>query len=543
MSIDLTTVDGDGLFDILGKAIHAAKTLITATGTTVPAEVADFIEQYKLWTEADDQSDAAMASFRQAAESSLTGGANSLLQQVAQVAATLLVRRVAADGPQPSDTVDNALAVLLAQMIADEDYVSPNVVDASLAAGASNSSTDLTIAYSLTRGDGRDEEDALEEDITFTVLDAGGTLLGVSSPGGVESTSLTWPIGSGVNATLSVSSASLLTNPTFEEATYDHSPDGWLVYNGSPGTDFLLSTTEVGRIVVSSSPTDGYYLLGWSDPVDGVVRYSATQIPFDADGPTVQAALRSIPGLEAVTVETTGTSPNFTHDVTFTGVAGNIDNLLVIDHTVSGSIVTSQVTAGEDQAFRATSLVIVGDGSTVPQIFAPVVLEPKLVYFIHFRARRNSAASAGTLAVGLTSGIPDTLLEDAEGADNELSVTVSGLPTASSVAKWFSVRLADSAPQVGQYLRFKATGVPNTGKIWIDDVFVQLATQLYPGGPFVAAFPGKIAGQRDDAWTLSVTNDRAGEWQTWFDRLFSMRFRGLLLPSAGTNLLNDSLIG
>jgi hypothetical protein len=46
-----------------------------------------------------------------------------------------------------------------------------------------------------------------------------------------------------------------------------------------------------------------------------------------------------------------------------------------------------------------------------------------------------------------------------------------------------------------------------------------------------------------DSWEMTVVNNRAGDFQTWFDRVFQMAEKGFLLPSSGVTLLNDSLIG
>jgi hypothetical protein len=79
--------------------------------------------------------------------------------------------------------------------------------------------------------------------------------------------------------------------------------------------------------------------------------------------------------------------------------------------------------------------------------------------------------------------------------------------------------------------------------VYIDEMGIVQATELYDGGPFVAAFAGVDAAVNEDAYTLTVANDRAGELQTWYDRSFAMRNKGFLLPTSGTNLIPDSVIG
>jgi len=71
---------------------------------------------------------------------------------------------------------------------------------------------------------------------------------------------------------------------------------------------------------------------------------------------------------------------------------------------------------------------------------------------------------------------------------------------------------------------------------------VVLAKELYAGGPFVGIFSGATPAVNDDAWTLTVTNDRAGQFQEWYERAFDMRNKGFLLPTSGVTLIPDSLI-
>lgn len=70
--------------------------------------------------------------------------------------------------------------------------------------------------------------------------------------------------------------------------------------------------TEVQTIVISGTPTGGTYTVTFDGKATAGIAYNADQA-------TVQAALRTIAGLEQVTVVTTGSTPNFTHTVTMTG--------------------------------------------------------------------------------------------------------------------------------------------------------------------------------------------------------------------------------
>ena len=73
---------------------------------------------------------------------------------------------------------------------------------------------------------------------------------------------------------------------------------------------------------------------------------------------------------------------------------------------------------------------------------------------------------------------------------------------------------------------------------------------LYSGGPQAAIFSGKTpftkgsAQVAPDSFTITVTNDRAGEFQEWFERMFDMAAKGLILPSdsGGSETQSDALI-
>jgi len=72
---------------------------------------------------------------------------------------------------------------------------------------------------------------------------------------------------------------------------------------------------EIQTITISGTPTSGTYTISWNGSTSAAIAYNAGQA-------AVQAALRAIPGLEQVTVVTTGSTPNFTHTVTMTGAGG-----------------------------------------------------------------------------------------------------------------------------------------------------------------------------------------------------------------------------
>ena len=77
----------------------------------------------------------------------------------------------------------------------------------------------------------------------------------------------------------------------------------------------------------------------------------------------------------------------------------------------------------------------------------------------------------------------------------------------------------------------------------MDELVLAEAVQLYPGGPSVLIVRGSADFRNQDRLTLAVANDRAGEMQNFFDQCFGTCQMNLNLPVAGTNRINDNLIG
>jgi hypothetical protein len=48
------------------------------------------------------------------------------------------------------------------------------------------------------------------------------------------------------------------------------------------------------------------------------------------------------------------------------------------------------------------------------------------------------------------------------------------------------------------------------------------------------------ASHPNDVWTLAIANNRTAKIQAWWDRVFEMAAKNLLLPIAGTNLIPPS---
>ena len=268
---------------------------------------------------------------------------------------------------------------------------------------------------------------------------------------------------------------------------------------------------------------------------------STDHLVYNANSATVQTAIRSIAGFELITVAESGTTPNFTHTITFTGVAGNIAQLTSVER-MNGSIAHATTTAGDAGTYKGKTLKI-DLTSELTALYAPLgTLTAETVYCVHFRmAEGASAFTTGTFLAEIMDGIGGSVTTDSEGTANSHSITLTDL-TSTHSSHSFSFRLNKTTTQP-VYLRLRISVTESGKDIFIDEVAVAQATQLGAGGPHVAVFTGATASKNGDTYTLTVTNSRAGSLQEWYHRAFDMASKNLLLPSAASGNVPDSVIG
>ena len=140
-------------------------------------------------------------------------------------------------------------------------------------------------------------------------------------------------------------------------------------------------------------------------------------------------------------------------------------------------------------------------------------------------------------------GIGGNITADKAGNLNQLRIDGQSIYN-QHFSKFFSFRLKRDTTLL-VYLRISMFSAWADGdSLYIDEVAVVAGTELYDGGPWVAVFSGKTSAVLDDHWHLVSTNDRAGEFQTWFNRAFSTASKGMLLPTVnkGGTAIGDGLI-
>jgi hypothetical protein len=523
-----------------GKAFYTGNAVNTAALTTIPTAATAFTQQLggSLTLDLEKAREGVRAGV-----AAYSGGANGATSSIVKTPIqTLLVETIKADNVLASFSVIDAVKELIKQMLAGSSTLDASTPAISVAYGGSNTGTGKLVT-SIKRGDGKTQEHIYDEDIEGVFSSASSlSLKGEAAVGKLE---YNWPQGSGCNTGISTAASNLLTNGSFETAdTYSTSlPSGWLVPVATVGTTLKLTSVEVQTVIMSGTPTAGSYTLSFTNSAGKV--QTTKPLAYNASGADVQAALRLLTGLASITVVTTGTTPNFTHTITFTGV-GNPGQLTSTDSTTGGShsIAHATTTAGSAHVMAgARSLEFDADGSQLTQIAQLIAPAATTQYAVNIWAKADVVPAAGVFTVDLVDGIGGSVINDDAGTANSFTFTGAGLTT-SFAAKNGVFRVPTVLPPL-VYLRIRqSTAISNGTSVFIDDVRMTPMTKLYAGGPFVAVFPGPVDFVSGDTVTLTITNDRAGAIHEWMNRVFDLADNELLIPTdnAGSETIADSLI-
>jgi hypothetical protein len=151
---------------------------------------------------------------------------------------------------------------------------------------------------------------------------------------------------------------------------------------------------------------------------------------------------------------------------------------------------------------------------------------------------------AGVITFSLTDGSGTVLTND---AGSNLSTTLAYSTTTTTMAAFnFTFVTPKAMPTNG--VRFKiavTTALTDGESIYIDDLALAEATEIYTGGPHLTMFAGSTNPIIGDKYTATIANNYAGEIMQYFDRFFGMRELGLQLPSdtGSSETIADTLIG
>jgi hypothetical protein len=299
---------------------------------------------------------------------------------------------------------------------------------------------------------------------------------------------------------------------------------------------------EVGSLTCTGDAQAGTATAG-SEPF----QYRGDPAPASVDRETWPGASGATAG--TTTVNAAVTAPNLLTNSTFDTftVANTPDSWDLGAGTTPGTNVFSEasiVYAG------SKSLKFLGTGATRPIIRQTLTtLRPNRVYAVNFWVRASGTlTTAANLKVRLVDG-SNAVITDDQAAENGVTVDLTTLTT-SYVAKSGVLITPKVLPAVVKVQLEASNGADlvTSEAVYADALaMAEVAPFLYPGGPGLAVFAGSVPFMSGDSWDVTTTNNQNGQtygatWQRVFDRFFGMRGLGLLLPTAGTTLLNDSLI-
>lgn len=186
----------------------------------------------------------------------------------------------------------------------------------------------------------------------------------------------------------------------------------------------------------------------------------------------------------------------------------------------------------------------IGNGATLAKIRqqlasdsgSPYTVASDRLYVLAIAARVNAGAAAGVVRVSLQDG-SGTVVSGA-------SITISYSIGTSFAWQYAFFRAPLSLPSAVYLAIEQTTAINAGGEMYLDECVLAEVRQVAPGGQGIVVLPGATDWVVNDHLRLVSTNNAEGEFNTEFDRLFSMYEKGLLLPAAASpsETIADSLI-
>lgn len=432
--------------------------------------------------------------------------------------------------------------------------------DFNVTSASSANNGDGILNASITRGDGLVNEHIISERIDgecTSVVATGQASFQFKGEASVAKISPDWPGGSGVTTTLTSyvgASGANLVNGSFETEDTKEADlaAGWIctvapANLGARGNaNMNLTPVELQTLTMGDGDiSGGYYIIKHTDK-NGDIQHTVPLV-YNASGSAVQSALRNLDGLGEITVTTTGTTPELVHAIKMLGVTnpGTLatDVTTITGGAPSGNVVLTQ--AGNAEVMRgARSVQFTGDGAEETAIVYPLSLSSATVYAFSVWLRTDGTVASGAIQFDLVDSATasPTVIQDDEGTNNaSAAVTVTDLTTTFTQTTAF-FRTPTIMPDV-VYLRARlSTVVPEGEDVFMDEMCLVPANELYPGGPFASVFSGPTDWVVGDTIRFTPVNAQAGAIHTWMDRVHDLAGNRLLFPSNTVGTIGDALI-
>lgn len=170
------------------------------------------------------------------------------------------------------------------------------------------------------------------------------------------------------------------------------------------------------------------------------------------------------------------------------------------------------------------------------------VLRPNTQYAFKYALQVPVAPAAGVIQVDLAdTAVGGSIIADNQSVANSQATTLSGLSGATWTLKSGVFRTPSVLP-ANQFIRIHLTTAIDSGKaVLIDSFALAPMTQLYTGGPWQAIFSNSNTLITNDQWSVAIGNTW-GLFQKLFEKCYSMRQLGMVIPFSGSPSINDNLI-
>ncbi len=530
-------------FTKFGHAVYSAKSLLQSLGPDQDTVIQSFINDFDSATlDAKSSIDNVVGNLR-----AMQSQGRSLLSGIVLAPMRRIVVEEVKLDTGKNYGFDDALTELLDQLDASGNTVESSTVSTAVTYGGGNTGTgELFVSDKLSNG--QVNQLLYDEDIVFTCTNVTSNGSASFTGRGDEAYGImhpNYPGGSGSLYGLTpteLNVTNLLTNSDFQlaDSLATTQPSSWIAYDADATGSLTNIPTQ--DIAISGTPTGGYYNIVFYE-AGGTKELITENISYSAPASSVQASIRKLPGYELVTVSSTGSSPNYTHTITLTGVS-DVYTPTSRDFMTGGTpliTITAIITDGEFLT-GSRSLEIDGNGSEQTDYYQKVELNKETTYFAHAMIKATAAVTTGTLSLSLVDSPGGTVLQDLESNNNTFSVTLSSIGT----TNWYHLggffRTNVNLPS-STYLRLNCgTAIDSSGKIMVDSVILKQAAQLYPAGPYYELMKGETQFALNDTVTFAVNNNYSGELQQWFQRFYGLRSRRRQLPHSGSPTYADTLI-
>lgn len=188
------------------------------------------------------------------------------------------------------------------------------------------------------------------------------------------------------------------------------------------------------------------------------------------------------------------------------------------------------------------ALRITSNGTQATQIGQDVDLNVNQVYCVAIYAKVSSLTPTGTFRIALCDNNGNIINDD---AGNPLSYTqnLNGELTTSYQCFTAFFSTPRQLPITTRVQFGLSAASPSGHHLDLSLASLTPATQLYQGGPYVAAISGQLRTAFNDKWKIVMTNSLSTKsFARGFDRVYGIRSLGIYFPSSTSPTISDALV-